>query len=787
MRQFFIQYLKEFKSNFANYNAYFIISAYYLISYFATIYLGNYFLRDTDATLSFFSLQPIILILIIPAITMRSWGDELKTGTIELLTTQPISYLKLVLAKFFGAFSFFLILVLLSIPFLIISFKLSIVDVGLIISNYVGLVLCGAFFTALGCLVSAFNKNNILCYIIAIFVLLIVTQVELSSFRGIPFQALNFDFHYNSFLSGFLYWSNVLYFVIATIVCIWINVFVFDYKKSSIKHSKLIFYSALGLIIGFYSLLLLGADFILYKPKDITSSKKFTISDVNKQFLENTDKRIDIILYESQNEREKINSGYAIYADYVERFLRLIEQTSNGAIRLQIIKVEAFSHLETRLIREKIPYKEDTFGNKIYMLADFSDNDGNMFRISSFNSLRQNLLESDIMRVIYGFGEAKKNIAILSYNDEIDRFTGFKNILDEFYNVNYTDFNVIFIPQKFDAVVIINPKFYSSEFLLAIEQYILNGGNLIIFMDPKLLNTSKAVPFIDFLKNYGIMPIAHSTIKNKIDNIVSTLGASNISDNYTQFKARSVIFNEAGKVDFKSFDNYNVQPVLTHNDDVIAVHSSGKYVSSFLSFITEDTEIIPSSKKDGNVYFFYDSDILNDFAYISDSLSSNNFYENIYQFDNPLFLLQVLDKATSRNIENKLDYKYFAINPSSIGNAIYSIVENNYKKKLEKLEKALDKTNKKKSNFTNVILTQGFASVKNIGDINEIEFSIDDTTNQINKLKSSIFADYQHIIISFTILIIFIVPIVFLLALGIFTMFYRKYKIRKIRRILNND
>ena len=787
MRQFFIQYIKEFKSHFSNCNAFFIISAYYLMSFFAAIYLGNYFVRDTDATLSFFALQPIILILIIPAITMRTWGDELKTCTIELLSTQPISYLKLVLAKFLSAYSFFIVLVLLSIPFLIVSYKLSIVDCGLIIANYIGLILCGAFFTALGCLVSIFNKNNILCYIIAIFALLLVTQIELSSFRGVPLQALNFDFHYNSFLSGFLYLSNILYFLLATILCLWINVVVFSYKKSSKKQGMIIFSSFMMIVIGFYSLFLLTADFIFDRHSDITSSKKYTLTNINRTFLNNMDKRIDIVLYESQNEREKTNSGYAIYADYVERFLKLIEQESGGAVRIEIVKVEAFSPLETRFVREKIPYKEDTMGNKIYMFADFSDNEGNMLRISSLNSLRQNLLESDIMRVIYGFGEPKKNIAVLSYDKEIDKFKGFKNILNEFYNVDYSDMNVTFIPNKYDALIVINPQFYSSEFLLAIDQYVLNGGSLLIFMDPKFVNRSRATTFINFIKNYGITPITNSIIKNKIDNIVSTYGASFIDENYSLIKARSVIFNEAGNIEYKSSDNYKVEPILQHNENTIAVHSSGNYVSNFLNFITEDSEVVPMSINSGNVYFFYDSDILNDFSYLPDSLSYNSFYENIYQFDNPLVLIQLLDNATKRGIESKLDYKYFAINPSSIGNSIYSTVENNYKDKIEKLENALENSNQKKTEFANIIINQGFASIKNVGDINEIEFSIDDTTNQINKLKLSMFADYQHVIMGFTILIIFIVPLVFLILLGIVISFYKKYKIRKIRRILVND
>ena len=107
MRLFLVQFIKDFRSNFVNFNAYIILGAYYLLSLFSAIYLGDYFLREADIMNSYFIMQPVILIFIIPAITMRSWAEEIKTGTIEILLTQPISYSTVVWAKFFASFSFF--------------------------------------------------------------------------------------------------------------------------------------------------------------------------------------------------------------------------------------------------------------------------------------------------------------------------------------------------------------------------------------------------------------------------------------------------------------------------------------------------------------------------------------------------------------------------------------------------------------------------------------------------------------------------------------------------------
>ena len=122
MRLFFVQFLKDFKANFNNLNAYIIFGAYYILSLFSAIYLGDYFLRESEIMNSYFVMQPIILAFIIPSITMRTWAEEIKTGTIEILLTQPISYFTLILAKFFASFVFFILLTTSSLFLFLSSF-----------------------------------------------------------------------------------------------------------------------------------------------------------------------------------------------------------------------------------------------------------------------------------------------------------------------------------------------------------------------------------------------------------------------------------------------------------------------------------------------------------------------------------------------------------------------------------------------------------------------------------------------------------------------------------------
>ena len=150
MKQFIAQYRKEFSTYFYGFNAYIILGIYSFLSLLSALYLGGYFLRETDVMNAYFVMQPLVLILIIPALTMRLWADEIKSGTIELLLTQPISYFTLTLAKFSAAYSFFIVMMAFSIPLFIVSYYFSVLDLGIIYSVYAGLFLCGAFFIAIG-------------------------------------------------------------------------------------------------------------------------------------------------------------------------------------------------------------------------------------------------------------------------------------------------------------------------------------------------------------------------------------------------------------------------------------------------------------------------------------------------------------------------------------------------------------------------------------------------------------------------------------------------------------
>lgn len=136
------------------------------------------------------------------------------------------------------------------------------------------------------------------------------------------------------------------------------------------------------------------------------------------------------------------NSGYAVYAEFAEKILKLIERQSNGAVRIETVIVEPFSQLEHRLTRDDhIWFEEDKFGQKTFMAAELSDNEGNRLIIPYFGNLRQNLLETDLIRTIRRFGQPQKRIAVAASKEDMEEMQAFRGILDEFYDVQYLEEN----------------------------------------------------------------------------------------------------------------------------------------------------------------------------------------------------------------------------------------------------------------------------------------------------------------------------------------------------------
>jgi ABC-2 type transport system permease protein len=185
----------------------------------------------------FFNLSPIIFLILIPAITMRTIAEERKSGTIELLFTRPITDLQLLLSKYFASITLLLIALL---PTLIYYFSMASlgvettndvgelvtnIDEGRMITSYIGLFLLGSVFTAIGVFASSITSNQIIAFIIAMFScwffyqgLELIGSFDLIGNVDYVFQFLSLDFHYRSIMRGIIDSSDVIYFLGAIVL-----------------------------------------------------------------------------------------------------------------------------------------------------------------------------------------------------------------------------------------------------------------------------------------------------------------------------------------------------------------------------------------------------------------------------------------------------------------------------------------------------------------------------------------------------------------------------------------
>ena len=168
--------LREIKSFFGSPIGYLVIAIFLLLNgLFLWVFEGDFnILNSGFADLNpFFTLAPWILIFLIPAVTMRSFSDEKKQGTIELLLTKPLTSWQIVNGKFIGAF---LLIIIALIPTLVYVFVISnygspegSFDLGSTVGSYFGLLFLVASYTSIGLFTSTLSENQIVAFIIAVF------------------------------------------------------------------------------------------------------------------------------------------------------------------------------------------------------------------------------------------------------------------------------------------------------------------------------------------------------------------------------------------------------------------------------------------------------------------------------------------------------------------------------------------------------------------------------------------------------------------------------------------
>jgi len=508
---------KEINSFFASPIGYLVIAIFLLLNgLFLWLFKGEFNVLDygfADLS-SFFLLAPWILIFLIPAVTMRSFSDEKKQGTLELLLTKPISHLQIVLGKYLGAF---ILIVLALIPTLLYVYTVNQLgkpvgnlDVGSTLGSYFGLLFLIAAYTAIGIFSSTLSDNQIVAFIIAVFLcfLFYVGFEGLSEFLKSNFiEQLGIASHFKSMSRGVLDTRDIIYFLSVTAFFIFFTVVKINAEGSkAVNKYNLLLVPLTLLMVNIF----ISAKF--YGRFDLTLDSRYTLSEAALNVVKDVDSPIVIDVFlegdnfpsefrRLQTETKQLLEEFSAYNNNIKfKFINPIEDkatrdrtivqlTDRGLTPMQLSVQENGTESKTVII----PWALASYNNQTVDIPLVK---------YKLNANRQELVTNSVQHLEYAFADGlsklinpkRRKIAVLKGNNELKdiQIADFLKTLGQYYYIApFTLDSVATNPQKaskslntYDLIIAAKPtEAFSEEEKYVLDQYIMNGGKSLWLID----------------------------------------------------------------------------------------------------------------------------------------------------------------------------------------------------------------------------------------------------------------------------------------------------------------
>src|SRR5712692_3209370 len=243
MRNVLTIFRRELASYFATPLAYVFIVIFLVMAGVLAFFVGNFFERGQADLQGFFNFHPWLYLVLIPALTMRLWAEERKSGTIELFLTLPISMMAAVVGKFLAAWAFAGIALALTFPFWLTVNYLGSPDNGVILASYVGSFLMAGAFLAVGACLSALTKNQVIAFVITAAACFLFTVSGSPVVLGLlqnwapevvltTVSSFSFLTHFIAITRGVIDARDAVYFVSVIAVFLIANAVLVDLKKA---------------------------------------------------------------------------------------------------------------------------------------------------------------------------------------------------------------------------------------------------------------------------------------------------------------------------------------------------------------------------------------------------------------------------------------------------------------------------------------------------------------------------------------------------------------------------
>jgi len=239
MGQFLPLFKREFLGYFRSPVAYVFIVVFLLTSVGSMFFIAHFYESDQSSLEMFFIYHPWLYLVLVPAVGMRLWAEERKSGSLELLFTLPVTMQEAVLAKFFAGWGFLAIALALTFPVVLTVNYLGQPDNGVILTGYLGSLLMAGAYLSVTCFTSSLTKNQVVSFILSViicFVLVLLSWgVFTHSLTGVfpvwfvdIINSIGFMTHFQTMMRGLLDVRDIVYFFSVIVVALSLNTLVLD-------------------------------------------------------------------------------------------------------------------------------------------------------------------------------------------------------------------------------------------------------------------------------------------------------------------------------------------------------------------------------------------------------------------------------------------------------------------------------------------------------------------------------------------------------------------------------
>lgn len=567
---------KEFRSYFNSPIAYIVITVFLVLN--SWLFFRGFFIINQADMRSFFALQPWFFLFFVPAVTMRLWAEEKRQGTFEILLTFPIKDWEIVAGKFLASFTFLAVAVLLTLSLPLTATYLGNPDTGPIIGGYMGVLLMGGAYLAIGLFASSITVNQIIGFIvgmaISFFFLIIGEHIVLFSLPStlVPFfEYLGLGSHFASIGRGVIDTRDIVYYLSLILFFLLLNAQVIASRKWSSAKSSLIqggnFASIMGITLGIIILVnILSVRF--FSRLDLTEQKEFTLSSATRNMVGELDDLVNIDVYFTKD----LPSHLMGISRQVKDMLDEYRAYSHGNIQVAFTDPADDPEAEKRVRMLGIPQMQTSVFQKdqaqvknVYLGIAVSYEDKNEIIpvVQDIMNLEYDLT-STIRKVI---SDKIPVIGFLTGHSEQSLYKKYRNIrmaLEKQYRVREVDIEPGKpIDSSIDTLIIAGPKNVGEWDRFAIDQYLMKGGKVFFMLDhiefeENSLNTipknSKLEPL---LLKYGVR-VENNLVKDKL------CSNANFSSGFFSY---SIPYEFWPKPSLKYFDREN--PALSRLESVV--------------------------------------------------------------------------------------------------------------------------------------------------------------------------------------------------------------------------